>query len=345
MMGAPSGAGSQMKAICFSKYGGPDVFELRSLPKPIPKDDEVLVRLHAATVTPGDCELRSFRFPLWVWIPLRLYMGILRPRRPIIGMEFSGVVESVGKDVTAFRGGEAVFAGTGPRFGTYAEYRCHRATSAMAIKPAGISHTDAATINVGGLNALHYLRSGNVQSGDRVLINGAAGCFGTYAVQLAKHLGAEVTGVDRSDKLDIMRHLGADHVIDYTREDFTNNGERYDVIFEVAGKASYSRCIRSLKRNGRLVLANPRFLQMLRAPFTSLLTDKKVSFAFSQDRTEDLEYLANLMETGALKAVIDRKYPLEQVAEAHRYVETGNKIGQVVIEIDGKDASEGCLPE
>jgi NADPH:quinone reductase-like Zn-dependent oxidoreductase len=323
-----------MKAICFSRYGPPDVLELRTLEKPTPKDDEVLVRIHAATVTPGDCELRSFKFPFWVWIPLRLYMGILKPRRPIIGMEFSGVVESIGKRVTRFAAGDPVFAGTGPRFGTYAQYRCHRATAAMAIKPAGISHREAATISVGGLNALHYLRKGNIQPGDKVLINGAAGCFGTYAVQLARHFGAEVTGVDSTDKLDTMRAVGAEHVIDYTQEDFTENGLRYDVILEIAGKASYSRCIRSLARKGRLVLANPKFLQMLRAPLTSRFTDKKVSFAFAEDRTEDLEYLAGLMEAGTLKAVIDRSYPLEEIVEAHRYVQSGVKIGQVVIDIE-----------
>ncbi len=322
-----------MKAICISRYGAPDVLELRTLEKPKPKDDEVLIRIHAATVTPGDCEIRSFRFPFWVWIPLRFYMGIFRPKRPIIGMEFSGVVESVGKAVTRFKEGDSVFAGTGLRFGTYAEYRCQPATTAMAIKPAGISHAAAATINVGGLNALHYLREGYIQPGEKVLINGAAGCFGTYAVQLAKQFGAEVTGVDSTDKLDAMRALGADHVVDYTQEDFTSNGVRYDLILEIAGKSSYSRCIRSLNRNGRLVLANPKFLQMLRAPLTSLFTDKKVSFAFAKDKTEDLQYLAELMETGKLKAVIDRIFPLEKVADAHRYVETGDKIGQVVIDI------------
>ena len=181
---------------------------------------------------------------------------------------------------------------------------------------------------------MHYLRNGNIQPGDKVLINGAAGCFGTYAVQLAKHLGAEVTGVDSTEKLDTLRTLSADYVIDYTQEDFTKNGLRYDVILEVARKAPYSRCIRSLNRDGRLVLANPKFLQMLRAPLTSRFTDKKVSFAFAKDRTEDLEYLAELMEAGKLKAVIDRSYPLEDVAEAHRYVETGTKIGQVVIDVE-----------
>ena len=323
-----------MQAICFNKYGSPDVLELRTLEKPSPREDEVLIRIHAATVTPGDCELRSFQFPIWVWIPLRLYMGIFRPRRPIIGMEFSGVVDSVGGSVTRFKAGDAVFAGTGPRFGTYAEYRCHRADSAVAIKPAGISHAEAATINVGGLNALHYLRKGNIQPGDSVLINGAAGCFGTYAVQLAKHFGAEVTGVDSTDKLDTVRTLGADHVIDYTQQDFTKTGLRYDLILEIAGKASYADCIRSLKRGGRLVLANPKFLQMLRAPLTSRFTDKKVFFAFAKDRTEDLEYLAKLVETGTLKVVIDRSYPLKDLVEAHRYVETGIKIGHVVINVE-----------
>jgi NADPH:quinone reductase-like Zn-dependent oxidoreductase len=322
-----------MKAICFSKYGTADVLELRTLEKPAPKDDGVLIRIHAATVTPGDCEVRSFKFPFWIWIFLRLYMGVLKPRRPIIGMEFSGVVESVGNAVTQFKAGDPVFGGTGIRFGTYAEYRCQSASTPMAIKPVGITHGEAATISVGGLNALHYLRQGKIQPGDKVLINGAAGCFGTYAVQLAKRFGAEVTGVDCMEKLDAMRQLGADHVIDYTKEDFTKNGVRYDVILEIAGKASYSRCIRSLNRKGRLVLANPKFLQMLRAPLTSRFTDRKVSFAFAKDRTEDLEYVAKLMEEGTLKAVIDRSYPLEEVAEAHRYVETGAKIGHIVIDI------------
>jgi NADPH:quinone reductase-like Zn-dependent oxidoreductase len=264
---------------------------------------------------------------------LRLYLGILKPRRPIIGMEFSGVVESVGGEVTRFQAGDAVFAGTATQFGTYAEYRCQNAATAMAFKPAGINHQEAATISVGALNALHYLRLGNIQSGEKVLINGAAGCFGTYALQLAKHFGAEVTGVDRTETLDAMRELGADHVIDYTQEDFTKNDVRYDLILEVAGKASYSRCIRSLNRKGRLVLANPKFLQMLRAPFTSRIVGKKVSFAFAHDTTEDLEYLAKLMEDGIIKAVIDRSLPLEEVAEAHRYVEAGDKIGHVVINI------------
>ena len=322
-----------MRAICFSEYGAPDVLQLRTLEKPSPKDNEALIRIHAATVTPGDCEIRCFKFPWWVWIPLRLYMGIFKPRRPIIGMEFSGVIESVGASVTRFKPGDAVFAGTGPRFGTYAEYRCHPASAAMANKPAGISHAEAATISVGGLNALHYLRLGGIQPGDKVLINGAAGCFGTYAVQLAKHFGAEVTGVDSGDKLEAMRSLGADHVIDYTQEDFTANGLRYNLILEIAGKASYSRCVRSLNPNGRLVLANPKFVQMLRAPFTRLLSGKQVVFAFARDTAEDLETIAELVESGTLKVVIDRRYLLEEVPDAHRYVETGAKIGQVVIDV------------
>lgn len=322
-----------MKAICLSRYGTPDVFEPRTLDKPEPGQDEVLVRIHVATVTPGDCETRRFQFPFWAWVPLRLYMGVVRPRRPVIGMEFSGVVEAAGRGVTRFKAGDAVFGGTGLPFGTYAEYRCHPAAAALALKPDGVSHAEAATLGVCGLNALHYVRKGLMKPGDRVLINGAAGCFGTYAVQLAKHFGAEVTGVDSADKFDTLRRLGADHVIDFRREDFTRTGARYDVILEVAGQASYSGCLRSLNRGGRLVLANPWFLQMLRAPLTSLATDKKVTFAFCQDRAEDLEYLAKLMAAGTLKAVIDRRYPLEQVAEAHRYVESGAKVGHVVVEI------------
>lgn len=322
-----------MKAICFTKYGPPDVLELKTLEKPLPGDDEVLVRIHATTVTPGDCEIRSFNFPLWVWIPLRLFMGLLKPKRPIIGMEFSGVIETVGKSVTRFKAGDSVFAGTGMHFGTYAENRCQPEDSAMAIKPDGVSHAEAATISVGGLNALHYLRKGKVEAGDKVLINGAAGCFGTYAIQLAKHFGAEVTGVDRTDRLEVMKNLGADHVIDYTQQDFTKNGVRYDVIMEIAGKASYWSCLRSLNQNGRLVLANPKFRQMLLTPVTSLLTRKCVTFAFAHDNCEDLEYLAELMDSGILKVVIDRSYSLEEVADAHRYVESGDKIGQVVIDV------------
>lgn len=322
-----------MKAVCCRRYGTPDVLEVRTLVAPTPRAGQVLVRIHAATVTPGDCETRRFQFPFWVWVPLRLYLGILRPRRPVIGMEFSGVVEAVGRGVTRFKAGDAVFGGTGLPFGTYAEYRCHPAAAALALKPDGVCHARAATLGVCGLNALHYVRKCDITPGDRVLVNGAGGCFGTYAVQLAKQLGAEVTGVDSADKLDTLRGLGADHVIDFTREDFTRTGARYDVILEVAGKASYSRCLRSLNRNGRLVLANPWFLQMLRAPLTSLVTDKKVTFAFCQDRAEDLEYLAKLMAAGTLEAVIDRRFPLEQVAEAHRYVESGAKVGQVVIDV------------
>jgi NADPH:quinone reductase-like Zn-dependent oxidoreductase len=321
-----------MTAVCFGRYGPPDVLELRTLDTPSPQDGEVLIRVHAATVTPGDCEIRGFNLAWWVWVPLRMYMGIIRPRRPVLGMEFSGVVAAVGPNVTRFRVGDAVLGGTGPRFGTYAEYRCHPARS-LAFKPDGVSHAEAATVGACGSNALHYVRQGRIKPGDKVLINGAAGCFGTYAVQLAKHLGAEVTGVDRGDKLDVICRLGADRVVDYTRDDFAAEGERYDVILEIAGKASYTRCLRALRRGGRLVLANPRFGQMIRAPLTSLVTGKRVSFAFSDDRAEDLEYLAGHVAQGALKVVIDRRYPLEGVAEAHRYVESGAKVGQVVIEL------------
>ena len=322
-----------MRAMCCRAYGTPDVLELRTLPKPEPRDDEVLIRIRAASVTPGDCETRRFDFPFWIWLPLRLLLGVLRPRPPVIGMEFSGAVEAAGKKVARFKPGDAVFATTGLPFGAYAEYRCQRESSTMAKKPEGIRHADAANLGVGGLNALHYLRAGKVKAGDKLLINGAGGCFGTYAVQLAKHFGAEVTGVDSADNLDVVRRLGADHVIDYRTTDFTANGRKYDVIFDVTGKAHYGRCLRSLERQGRLVLANPRFLQLFRAPLTSLVSDRKVAVGFCKERPEDLEYLADLMATGSLKAAIDRTFPLEKLAEAHRYVESGAKIGHVTIDV------------
>jgi NADPH:quinone reductase-like Zn-dependent oxidoreductase len=321
-----------MVAMCASRYGPPSVLELRTLTTPAPRADEVLVRVHAATVTPGDCEIRGFTVAWWVRVPLRLYMGIRRPRRPVLGMEFSGVVAAVGVDVTRVHVGDAVFGGTGPRFGTYAAYRCHPAGS-LAVKPDSVTHAEAATIGACGSNALHYVRLARIRPGDTVVINGAAGCFGTYAVQLAKQMGAEVIAVDRGDALDCLRGLGADRVIDYTQEDFTASGERYDVILDIVGKASYARCLRSLKRGGRLVLANPRFLQMLRAPVTSLVSDKRVLWTFSEDHVEDLEFLGEQVAKGRVQVVIDRRYPLEALAAAHAHVESGAKIGQVVIDV------------
>ncbi len=320
-----------MKAIVYTKYGPPDVLQLKEVEKPTPKDDEVLIRVYAATVIAGDCELRSFKFPIWVWLPLRIYAGLIRPTRVnILGQELAGEIESVGKDVKLFSKGDQVFAATEISCGAYAEYKCMREEKTLAIKPANMTYEEAAAVPTGGLNALHYLRKGNIQSGEKILINGASGNIGSFAVQLAKYFGAEVTGVDSTGKLDMLRSIGADHVIDYTQEDFTKSGT-YDVIFDVVGKSSFSGIIRSLKQNGRYLMVNPRLFKMVRGLWTSMISSKKVIFEFASYKSEDLIFLKELIEAGKIKSVIDRCYPLEQVAEAHRYVDKGHKKGNVVI--------------
>jgi len=324
-----------MKAIVYTQYGPPEVLQLKEVPKPTPKDDEVLIKTYAATVIAGDCELRSFTFPIWFWLPFRIYMGLIRPTRVnILGQELAGEIESVGKDVKLLRKGDQVFAATEIGFGAYAEYKCMREEKTLAIKPANMTYEEAAAVPTGGLNALHYLRKGNIQRGEKVLINGAAGNIGTFAVQLAKLLGAEVTGVDSTEKLEMLRTIGADHVIDYTQEDFTKSSGGYDVIFDVIANSSFSGIIRSLKKNGRYLMVNPRLFKMVRGLWTSMISSKKVIFAFARYKAEDLMFLKELIETGKIKSVIDRRYPLEQVAEAHRYVDQGHKKGNVVITVE-----------
>lgn len=324
-----------MKAIVFTKYGPPEVLQLKEVPKPTPKDDEVLIRINAATVLPGDCELRNFTFPIWFWLPFRIYVGLRRPTRVnILGQELAGEIEAVGKDVKRFRQGDQVFAATESRFGAYAEYACLRENKPLAIKPTNMTYEEAAAVPTGGLNALHYLRKGSIQRGDKVLINGAAGNIGTFAVQLAKYFGAEVTGVDSTEKLDILPSIGADHIIDYTHEDFTKSGETYDIIFDVIAKTSYSGIIKSLKENGRYLMVNPLFLKMVRGLWTSRTSNKKVLYAFARYKAEDLIFLKKLIEVGKIKSVIDRRYPLEQTADAHRYVDSGHKKGNVVITVE-----------
>ncbi|OLD56357.1 NAD(P)-dependent alcohol dehydrogenase [archaeon 13_1_40CM_2_52_13] len=322
-----------MKAIVCTRYGPPEVLQLRDVEKPIPKDNEVLIRVHAATVTKGDCELRSLELPLLWKLFLRIGFGIRAPRKKILGQELAGEIESVGSAVTLFKKGDQVFANTGLRLGAYAEYDCLPEKGLVAIKPANMSYEEAAAVPVGGLHALQYLRKANVQTGHKVLINGAGGSIGTVAVQLAKYYGAEVTGVDSIEKLDTLSSIGADHAIDYTREDFTENGEKYDVIFDTVGKSPYSRSIRSLKEKGIYLLGNPGLSQMIRAPWTSRRSSKKVIGRMEPYRTEDLTFLKELIEAGEIRSVIDRRYPLEETIEAHRYVDTGQKRGNVVITV------------
>jgi NADPH:quinone reductase-like Zn-dependent oxidoreductase len=326
-----------MKAIVWTKYGPPDVLKFEEVEKPVPKNNEVLIKVHAATVTAGDCELRRFDIAGHLWLFVRLMFGIKKPRINILGQELAGEIESAGKKVTTFKKGDPVVAATEMRLGAYAEYACLPADYPMVIKPANMTYEEAATIPTGGLNALHFLRKGDIQSGQNVLINGAGGSIGTYAVQIAKSFGAYVTCVDSRDKLDMLRSIGADHVMDFTKEDFTKNGETYDVIIDIVGKSSFFRSMRSLSKNGRYILGNPRLTGMLRGIWITLYTGKKVISELASYRPEDLIFLKELIEAGKIKSVIDRRYPLEKTAEAHRYVEEGHKKGNVVITIVQND--------
>ena len=327
-----------MKAIIWTKYGPPDVLQLREIEKPAPKDDEVLIRIYATTVTAGDCELRSLQLPLYFSLPMRMWLGFRKPRGTTIpGTELAGEIEATGKDVRLFKEGDQVFGSTGLRFGAYAQYSClpeKPEEGVLATKPANMTYAEAATVPFGGMDALHFLRKANIQPGQKILINGAGGSIGTFAVQLARYFGAEVTGVDTPGKLDMLRSIGAQQVIDFTQEDFTKSGETYDVIFDVVGKSSFSRSLRSLKRNGSYLLANPGLLHMLRGRWTSPGSGKKVILGTASRKPEDLIFLKKLIEAGKLKTVIDRSFPLDQTSEAHRYVETGQKKGNVVITID-----------
>jgi NADPH:quinone reductase-like Zn-dependent oxidoreductase len=332
--------GTLMKAIVWTAYGPPDALQLREVERPTPKEDEVLIKIHATTVTAGDCEMRSLKFPLWLSLPMRAYAGFRRPKRiTILGQELAGEIEAVGKDVKLFKEGDQVFASTGFGTGTYCEYVClpeepGEMDGVLAIKPANMTYDEAAAVPVGGLEALHFLRKADIQSGQKVLINGSGGSIGTFGVQLAKYFGAEVTAVDSAGKLDMLRSIGADHVIDYTQEDFTKSGETYDVIFDVVGKAPYSGSIGSLEQNGFYLVANPRLSLMLRGRWTSMTGSKTVISQVATHKTEDLVFLKERIEAGRMKTVIDRRYPLEETAEAHRYVEKGGKKGNVIITVE-----------
>ena len=323
-----------MKAIVWTKYGPPDVLQPKEVEKPTPKGNEILIRIHATTVTAGDCELRNLQIPILFRFPMRIYVGFRKPKRiTILGQELAGEIKSVGKDVKLFKEGDQVFAAAGFGFGAYAEYICLPEKGVLAIKPDNMTYEEASAVPVAALEALHFLRKGNIQSGHKVLINGAGGSIGTFAVQLAKYFGAEVTGVDSTEKLDMLHSIGADHVIDYTKEDFTSNSKEYDVVFDVVGKSPFSRSIRSLKKNGRYLLANPGLSQMVRGQWTSMTSSKKVILGAAIQKAEDLIFLKKLIEAGKIKSFIDRRYPLEQAADAHRYVETGHKIGNVILTV------------
>src|SRR5579859_5975000 len=280
-----------MKAMICTKFGPPDVLQLKEVAKPTPKDNEVLIRVYATTVTAGDCELRGLKMPIAFGLLLRLYVGLIRPRIMILGQELAGEIEEVGKEVKRFRKGDQVVGWCGFSLGAYAEYKCLPENWLLAIKPSNMTYEEAAPLPVGGLEAAYFVRRGNIQSGQKVLINGAGGSIGAFAVQIAKSFGAEVTAVDSTEKLDMLRSIGADRVIDYTQEDFTKSGETYDVIFDVVGKSSFSPSVRSLKQNGRYLLANAGLSQMVRVLWTSMISSKKVIVGAASEKTEDLNFL------------------------------------------------------
>ncbi len=320
-----------MKAVVCERYGPPEVLQLRELDKPTPKNNEVLIKAHATTVTSGDGRVRSLNVPVGFGLISRLVLGVSRPRQPVLGTEIAGEIESVGKDVSRFEVGDKVFALSDSGMGCHAEYKCMPEDGAMALKPSNLTYDEAAALSFGGTTALDFFRRGKLRSGEKVLVNGASGAVGTAAVQLARHFGADVTGLCSTANVELVRSLGADHVIDYTRDDFTQNGETYDVIVDTAGTAPYSRSKASLKEGGRLLVVLGGLPDMLQIPWVSLTSSKKVIAGPAAGRAEDLRLLAGLAEAGEFRPVIDRRYPFEQIAEAHRYVDAGRKKGNVVI--------------
>lgn len=323
-----------MKAIVCTKYGPPEVLQLKEVEKPTPKDNEVLVKIHATSVHIGDTRVRSFTVPPLVRFFFRIAMGFRGPRKGILGSELAGEIEAVGKDVKRFNEGDQVFGDAGAVLGTYAEYVCLPEKAILVTKPEGTTYEEAAAGPVSTLAALYYLRKGNIQSGQKILINGASGALGTAAVQLAKHFEAEVTGVCSTTNLELVKSLGADKVVDYTKEDFTKNGQTYDIIFDAIGKSSFSRCKRSLKQRGIYLFSGITLAILLQMLWTSMIGSKKAILGNPTSSTKDLVFLRELIEARKLKPVIDRTYPLEQMAEAHKYVDTGRKKGNVVITVE-----------
>ena len=321
-----------MKAIVYKKYGAPEVLRIEEIEKPVPRDDEVLIRIHAVEATKADCELRSFNFAVkWFWLPLRVAMGMTKPKKQVLGGYFAGEVASVGRDVSKFKPGDQVFGTTGLRFGAYGEYASLPASYTIVPKPHNMSFEEAAAAPLGGLNALHFLRKANIRNGEKVLINGAGGSIGTFGVQIAKAMGAEVTAVDSGIKEEMLRRIGAHHFFDYTREDFAQSDQTYDVIFNMVARSSYSSCVNSLNPGGRYLMGNPRISDMIRSVLTSRFTDKTAIFIFAGETEEELLALKDLIEAGKIKSIVDKIYSPEQAAEAHHRVETEQRLGVVVI--------------
>lgn len=331
-----------MKAIVYSEYGSPDVLQLNEIEKPLPKENEILIRIHATSVNFGDLMARNykaisprqFNMPFLIWLFAKISFGLNKPKIKILGNEFAGEIEAVGSDVKRFMPGDQVFGYTGERMGAYAEYLCMPENGMLAIKPTNMTFEEIAGVPYGALMALSLLRRANIKPGQKVLINGASGGIGSAAVQIARSLGAEVTGVCSTSKVDFVKSLGAAKVIDYTKEDFTQNGETYDLIFDILGRSSISRTKSSLKPNGIHLFASFKLKQFFQMLWTSRLGGRKVICALGPGNVDDLNTIKEMIEAGKIKPFVDRCYPLEQIAEAHRYIEQGNKKGNVVITVE-----------
>jgi NADPH:quinone reductase-like Zn-dependent oxidoreductase len=323
-----------MRAVVYERYGGPDVLRFAEVATPVPADDEVLIRIHATTVTAGDWRVRSLNVPKGFGLLSRLALGVTGPRKPILGSELSGVITATGKAVTKFKPGDAVFAFPGLAMGAHAEYRSMPESGPIVLKPANLSHDEAAGLSFGGTTALHFLRAAKLKASEKVLVNGASGAVGTAAVQLARYFGAEVTAVCSAGNAALVRSLGADHVIDYTTEDFTRNGKVYDVIMDTAGTAPFARSRASLADRGRLLLVLGGMPDILRIPWIALTNSRKVIGGTARESAADLHLLAELAGAGKFLPVIDRRYRFDDIVEAHRYVDTGRKKGSVVITLE-----------
>ncbi len=323
-----------MKAIAWTKYGEPKVLKLKEFKKPVPKNNEVLIKIHASSVTAGDARLRAMQVPTGFWLLTRLAFGLTKPRKKIIGMDFSGEIEFIGKDVKLFNKGDLVYGTTGMKLGANAEYVCVSQQSSLVKKPNNITHEQAAAVIFGGLTAIHFLRDKvNIQRGQKVLINGASGAVGTAAIQLAKYFGAEVTGICSTSNIELIESIGAKNSIDYTKSDVLENKQKYDVILDAVGNLSVSRLRNSLTKEGKLILINADLPTILFS-----ITQNNIICGVADESKEALDFLRELVEEGDFKAVIDRIYPLEQVAEAHRYVDTGRKKGNIVLTVEHKDS-------
>ena len=317
-----------MRAIMFTKYGPPDVLQLQDVEKPTPKDNEVLIKVHATTVNRTDC---GFRQPEYLFV--RLFSGIFKPKINILGTEFSGTVETIGKNVTLFKVGDAVFGLNTFKFGTHAEYICINEKGSLALKPVNMSFEEAAAVCDGLMLAINYIRKIDFKSNPKILINGASGSIGSAAVQLAKYYGAEITAVCKSEHFELIRSLGADTLIDYTKEDFTKTNNRYDTVLDAVGKSSFGKCKPILNPTGIYFSTElgPWAQNVFLPLYTTIFSSKKVKFPIPTDNKKDILFFKELIEGGNFKAVIDRKYPLEKIVEATKYVESGEKVGNVVI--------------